>query len=47
MLTCNIDIKDRLINEQTDTVCHFMSNHQQVMRIYVKFGNLRAGIISW
>ena len=44
MLICNIDIEDRLINGQIGTVCHFMSNRQQVLRIYVKFDDLRAGI---
>ena len=44
MLTCNIDIEVHLINGQIGTVCHFMSNHQQVLRIYVKFDDLRAGI---
>ena len=44
MLTCNIDTEDRLINGQIGTVCHFMSNHQQVWRIYVKFDDLRACI---
>ena len=44
MLTCNIDTEDRLINGQIGTVCHFMSNHQQVWRIYVKFDDLRECI---
>ena len=44
MLTCNVDIENRLINEQIGTVCYFMSNHQQVLRIYVKFDDLSAGI---
>ena len=44
MVTCNIDIEDRLINGQIGTVCHFMSNHRQVLRIYVKFDDLKAGI---
>ena len=44
MLTCNIDIEDRLINRQIGTVCHFMSDNQQVLRIYVKFDDSRAGI---
>lgn len=44
MLTCNVDIEDRLIIEQIGTVCYFMSNHQQVLRIYVKFDDLSAGI---
>ena len=44
MLTWNIDIEDHLINGQIGTVCHFMSNHRQVLRIYVKFDDLRAGI---
>ena len=44
MSTYNIDIEDRLINGQIGTVCHFMSNHQQVLRVYVKYCDLRAGI---
>ena len=44
ILTCNIDIEDRLINGKIGTACHFMSNHQQVLRIYVKFDDLKAGI---
>ena len=31
MITCNIDIEDCLISGQIGTVCHFMSNHQQVL----------------
>ena len=42
MLRWNIDIKDCLINRQIGTVFHFMSNHQQVLKIYVKFDDLRA-----
>ena len=37
MVTGNIDIEDRLTNGQIGTVCYFMSNHQQVLRIYFKF----------
>ena len=44
MITCSIDIEDRLINGQISTVSHNMSNHQQVLRIYVKFDDLKAGI---
>ena len=44
ILTCNTDIEDCLINGQIGTVYHFMSNHQQVLRIYVKTDDLRAGI---
>ena len=44
--TCNIDTEDRLINGQIGTVCHFMFNHQQVWKIYVKFDDLRAGYQS-
>ena len=43
MVTCNIDIKDHQINGQIITVCHFMSN-QHILRIYVKFDDLKAGI---
>ena len=44
MLTCNRDIEDCLANGQIGTVCHFVSNCQQVLRIYVKFDDLRGGI---
>ena len=44
MVTCNIDIKDHQINGQIITVCHFMSNHQHILRIYVKFDDLKAGV---
>ena len=44
MVTCNIDIEDRLINRQIDIVCNFMSNHQQVLRIHVKFDDLKTCI---
>ena len=44
MVTCNIDIEDRLINRQIGIVCNFMSNHQQVLRIQVKFDDLKACI---
>ena len=44
MVTCNINIEGHLINRQIDIVCHFMSNHQQLLRIYVKFDCLKAGI---
>ena len=44
MLTRNIDIEECLINGQIGTACHFMSNHQQFLRMYVKLDDLRAGI---
>ena len=44
MLIWNIDIEDCLINGQIGTVCHFMYNHQEVLRIYVKLDDLSAGI---
>lgn len=44
MLTRNIDIEECLINGQIGTGCQFMSNHQQVLRMYVKLDDLRAGI---
>ena len=44
MLRWNIDIEECLINGQIGTACHFMSNHQQFLRMYVKLDDLRAGI---
>ena len=44
MVMCNVDIEDCLINGQIGTVCHFMSNHLQVLRIYVKFDDLKVVI---
>ena len=37
-------MKDHLISWQISTVYYFMSNYQQVLKIYVKFDDLRAGI---
>ena len=44
MVKCNIDMEDCLVNGQIGTACHFISNHQQVLRIYVKFDDLKACI---
>ena len=44
MITFSIDIEDRLINEQISIFSHNMCNHQQVLRIYVKFDDLKPGI---
>ena len=44
MLSCSINIEDCLINRQIGTACHFTSNYQHALRIYVKIDDLRSGI---
>ena len=42
MLTCNVDIDDRLINGQIGDVMYVKMTSNQVTKIYLKFDDVRA-----
>ena len=45
MLTMNVDLQDRLINDQLGTVKHIAINDQHnISNIYIKFGDNKAGL---
>ena len=44
MLTSNLDIADRLINGQLDTVFDFKYSGGTITKIYVKFDDFNAGM---
>ena len=45
MLTMNVDLQDRLINDQLGTVKHIAINYQRnISNIYIKFGDNKAGL---
>ena len=45
MLTMNVDLQDRLINDQLGTVKHIAINDQcNISNIYIKFGDNKAGL---
>ena len=43
-LTVNIDLQDRLVNGQLETVMHIEWNSQGISKIYLKFDDTRAGV---
>ena len=44
MLTVNVDLRDRIVNGQLDTVKHICKNlNGKVTKIYIKFDNAGAG----
>ena len=44
MLTCNINLDDRLINGQVEQIMAFQRNNLQVTKIYIKFHDQKAGL---
>ena len=47
MLTVNIDVKDRFVNEQLGTVMHVAKNYRnKVLKIYEQFDDNRAGFMK-
>ena len=44
MLTVNVDLQDRLVNGKLETVMHIEWNSQGISKIYLKFGDTRAGV---
>ena len=43
-LTVNIHLKDKLVNEQSETVMHIGRSSQSISRIYLKLDDRRAGV---
>ena len=44
MLTVNVDIQDRLINEQTRNVKHIEFVQGSIHKVYIKFSDEQAGL---
>ena len=44
MLTMNVDLQDRLINDQLGTVKLAINDQRNISNIYIKFGDNKAGL---
>ena len=44
MVTVNVDIKDRLINGQTENIKHIEFAQGSVQKVFVKFSDEQAGL---